>query len=83
MTTPVSVKVGRKRHGGLGLYGYNAEVAYADGTTFRATFISTVYADTPWVTVSTGAMEAFIDKGVRERCGGRLTPSFIRTFYKG
>lgn len=82
MTAPVitDVKIGRIQHGGTGIFGYSATVTYSDGTTHKAGFCSTAYADddsTPWVSVG----DVFIDKVVRERCGGKLTPSFIRKFY--
>ncbi len=82
MTQPTitSVKVGRLQHGGTGIFGYPATVTYDDGVVHKAGFVSTFYADEesiPWVSVD----DVFIDRAVRERCGGKLTPAFIRKFY--
>lgn len=77
--TIVAVKVGRKQHGGTGIFGYSCTVTYSDGSVHRTGFVSSAFieGDTPWVSVG----NVFIDKAVRERCGGRLTPAFIRAFY--
>lgn len=81
MTAPVitDVKIGRIQHGGTGIYGYPVIVTYSDDTTHRTGFVSSSYSDESGTWVSVG--DVFIDKVVRERCGGKLTPAFIRKFY--
>lgn len=68
-----TVKIGRKRYGALG-YEYKVTVTYPD-CTYETSFAQLNYGG------STFAGGYRIDPSVVERCGGKLTPSFIRKFY--
>ena len=76
MTAPTEIKIGRRINGVAGQYAYNVDVTYPGQTAYRTTFVGNIYGGP----VTTGSY--WIDRAVIERCGGKLSPQFIRNFYK-
>ena len=75
MTAPTEIKIGRRINGVAGQYAYNVDVTYPGQTAYRTTFVGNIYGGP----VTTGSY--WIDRAVAERCGGKLSPQFIRNFY--
>ena len=76
MTAPTEIKIGRRINGVAGQYAYNVDVTYPGQAAYRTTFVGNIYGGP----VTTGSY--WIDRAVVERCGGKLSPRFIRNFYK-
>lgn len=74
MTAP-TIKIGRRINGVAGQYAYDVTVTYPGQTAYRTTFVGNIYGGP----VTTGSY--WIDRAVVERCGGKLSPQFIRNFY--
>lgn len=70
-----TIKIGRRINGIAGQYAYEATVTYPDQTTYKTTFVGNIYGGP----VTCGSY--WIDRAVVERCGGKLSPQFIRNFY--
>lgn len=74
-------KINPRMNGIAGQFSYVAHVVEADnGYPFVVTFVGSVYGGPIFVGLTGGGMER-IDSAVIERCGGVLTPEFIRNFY--
>ena len=73
--TLTSVSIGPRRTGLAGTYAYDVAAEYDTGEINRATFAGSIYGGPVYVN------DVFIDTDVKHRCGGILTPDFIRAFY--
>lgn len=72
------LKIGCRQHGVAGQYGYMVTVLYSTGELCQTLF-SAWDAECSQVFIG---INTRIDDAVRERCGGILTPAFIRKFYR-
>lgn len=75
------IKIGRRINGVAGQYAYDATVTTPEGETYRTTFVSIPYGGGVYVILPESFGQVRIDRAVVERCGGELTPQFIRNFY--
>ena len=75
MTAPTEIKIGRRINGVAGQYAYDVTVTCPGQTTYRTTFVGNIYGRL----ITCGSY--WIDRAVVERCGGKLSPQFIRNFY--
>ena len=76
MTAPTEIKIGRRISGVAGQYAYNVTVTYEGHRPYEARFVGNIYGGP----IACGSY--WIDRSVVERCGGKLSPQFIRNFYK-
>lgn len=77
--TPTEIKIGRRINGVVGDYGYDVTVTYPDQPEPTRVFFSTV-GYFVYLTI-VGEFTVMLDRAVVERCGGKLSPQFIRNFY--
>ena len=79
--TPTDIKIGRRINGVAGQYAYNVTVTTPEEETYRTTFVSSIYGGGVYVILPRTFGQVRIDRAVVERCGGNLSPQFIRNFY--
>ena len=78
MSTP-TIKIGRRINGVAGQYAYDVTVTESGNPPYRTAFYGNVYGGGVYVHLDYGWV--LIDRAVVERCGGKLSPQFIRNFY--
>lgn len=76
-----TVKIGRRINGIAGQYAYNATLTESGNPPYQTTFVGSVYGGGVYVIFPESFGQVRIDSAVVERCGGKLSPQFIRNFY--
>lgn len=79
MTKP-TVKIGRRINGVAGQYAYDVTLTESGNPPYRTAFVGSVYGGGVYV-ILPEFRQVRIDRAVVERCGGKLSPQFIRNFY--
>ena len=78
---PTTLKIGRRINGVAGQYAYDVTVTYSGEPSQETTFVSSVYGGGVYLILPNSFGQVRIDRAVVERCGGKLSPQFIRNFY--